>query len=165
MRSYRLEETRLRLFYLVAVVTGAFGVVLGALFFWLVSQLGLDVIGLAIAVLPVVLLGGLALAIVYYARSIRLELTDQGVAMRLPGAAVEADWADVERIGPAAWGPLTGDALILRRPARTRWAWWLALLGGPFDESAIPIGPFALPLRGSRLEADLRGRMPALFES
>ena len=164
MRSYRLEETRLKLFYLVAGVMAVLGIVLGGLFFWLVAQLGLDLVGVIIAALPLVILGGLALAIVYYSTSIRLELSEQGVALRLPGGFVEADWDDVARIVPAAWGPLTGEALELRRPARTQWAWWLSLVARP-DSSSIPIGAFALPLRGSRLEADLRSRAPHLFES
>jgi hypothetical protein len=164
VRSYGLEETRLKLFYLVAGVMAVFGIVLGALFFWLAAQLGLDLAGVVIAALPLVVLGGLALAIVYCTRSIRLELSEQGVALRLPGGFVEADWDDVARIAPAAWGPLTGEALGLRSPARAQWAWWLGLVTRP-DSSSIPIGAFALPLRGSRLEADLRNRVPHLFES
>jgi hypothetical protein len=31
--------------------------------------------------------------------------------------------------------------------------------------AAIPLAPFALPLRGSRLEADLASRLPSLFAS
>jgi hypothetical protein len=164
MREYPLEPLRLRLFYAIAGVSAVIGLVLAAFFLWAVGTLGLDLLGLVIVALPVVLFGGIALAIVRSASAIRLELTDSGVTLHLPGARMSADWNDVQRIAPALWGPLSGDALRLTRPARADRAWWFAMFFNTYDERAIPLSPFALPLAGSRLEADLRSRLPELFD-
>jgi hypothetical protein len=163
-RHYPLEPLRLRVFYVIAAVSAIIGLLLAAFFFWVVADLGLDVIGLILVASPLVVFGGIALMIVLAARSIRLELSEAGVTLQLPGARMTAAWDDVESVGPAIWGPLTGrEALKLRQPARVDQAWLFTLFAGPEYQSAIPLGPFAVPLAGSRLEADLRSRLPDLF--
>jgi hypothetical protein len=162
-RHYPLEPLRLRVFYVIAAVSAIIGLLLAAFFFWVVAGLGLDVIGLILVAAPLVVFGGIALMIVLAARSIRLELSEAGVTLQLPGGRMAAGWDDVESIARVAWRPLTGDALKLRRPARVSRAWWFTLFASPEYESAIPLSAFALPLAGSRLEADLRSRLPDLF--
>ena len=164
MRVYRMEPLRLRLFYAIAAVVGGIGIALGLFFFWAVASLGLEAVGLIIAVAPIVILGGIALAIVAAARSTRLELSEAGVTLHLPGTEMGADWTDVESVSRVSWGPLSGEGLKLRRPARVTRSWWFSLFADPGYSSAIPLSPFALPLAGSRLEAELRGRLPALVE-
>lgn len=163
-RLYAIEPLRLRLFYAVAAVSATIGLLLALVFFWLVAGLGLDFIGLIVVALPILLFGGIGLTIALAARSIRLELSEGGVTLHLVGSQLMTGWHDIESIGRVAWGPLSGDALRLRRPARVNGAWWLSLFAGPKYESAIPLSPFALPLAGSRLEVDLRGRVPEVFE-
>jgi hypothetical protein len=165
VREYRLEPLRLRLFYVMAAVAGVIGIVLGLFFLLVVGSLGLDLVGLVIVALPLMFLGGIALAIVLAARAVRLELTASGIRLHLPGTEMTADWEDVESIAPMPWGPLSGEALKLRRPARVRRAWWFMLLADPDYESSIPLSPFATPFAGSPLEADLRTRLPPLFSS
>lgn len=163
MRTFHIEPLRLRLFYVVAGVVAIIGLALGAFSFWVVAGIGLDVIGLIVAMAPIVILGGIAIAIVIAAQSTRLELSETGITLHLPGSQMAAGWDDVESLAPVAWGPLSGDALTLRRPASVHRAWWFLLFADPHYASAIPLSPFALPLKGSRLEADLRLRLPHLF--
>jgi hypothetical protein len=163
-RLYRVEPLRLRLFYAIAAVSATIGLLLALFFFWVVADLGLDLIGLIVVALPILLFGGIALAIALAARSIRLELSEGGVTLHLVGSQMATGWDDIESIGRVAWGPLSGDAPQLRRPVRVNRAWWFPLFAGSEYEFAIPLSPFALPLSGSRLEADLRSRIPEIFE-
>ena len=162
MRQYRLEPLRLRLFYTIAAVVAIIGLVLTAFFAWVVGTHGFDVIGLIVIAAPLILCGAIALSIGAAARAVRLKLTDAGITLYLPGARLSTTWDNVESISVAPWGPLTGEALRLRNPAQVR-GWWFSVLADPGYASAIPLSPFALPLAGSRLEADLRSRLPQLF--
>jgi len=159
-----MEPLRRRLFVFVGAVLAGFGVLWPVISLAVLGELSLDILDVIVVGIPAALFLGLGFLVASAGRSIRLELSETGVVLRLPGGSVEAEWDDVHAVGPAPWGPLTGQALILRRPARGRRPWWLALLGSPVVDRAIPLSPFALPLHGSRLEADLRSRLPDLFD-
>lgn len=163
-RVYPLESLYQKLFLAVGAVLTGFGVIWVLICFAVLGGLSFDVIEMAIVGLPTAgfVLVGLLLAAA--ARTIRLELRAEGLLLHLPGGRFEAGWADVSGIMPAPWGPLTGQALVLSRPGRGRRPWWFWFLGNEAMERSIPISPFALPLRGSRLEADLRARLPQLFD-
>ena len=163
VRTYLLEELRRNAFLVGAAVIAVIGLLFGAFALWVLGAFGLEPLDLIIAGVPTVLLLGVALAVARAALSIRLELTPAGLVLRVPGAVVTCGWEDVASLGPAPWGLLSGQALILRRPAHVAGAWWFHLVGPASMDRAIPLSPFALPLRGSRLEADLASRLPALF--
>jgi hypothetical protein len=162
-RTYPLEELRRRLFLLIAAIVTLAGVMMAGVSAWLIGADGYDVLDLIVITLPASLMVAFAAGIVRATQRVRLELSESGIRLVVPGATIEADWADVGSVGPAFWGPLTGEALRLRRRARLRRSWWFALVEDPTWSDAIPLAPFALPVRGSRLEADIRARLPALF--
>jgi len=163
-RVYPLESVYQKVFLAVGAVLAAFGLMWVLICFAVLGGFSFDVIELVIVGLPTAgfLLVGLLLAAA--GRLIRLELRAEGLLLHLPGGRLEAGWADVGGITPAPWGPLTGQALVLSRPARGRRPWWFRFVGNEAMERSIPLSPFALPLRGSRLEGDLRARLPELFD-
>jgi hypothetical protein len=164
-RTYHMEELRRNLFLVVGVVLAAFGVLWPVVGFLVLGDLTLDILDIVVVGLPSAFFLGLGRFVANAGRTIRLELSQEAIVLHLPaGGRLSADWDDVAELGPAPWGPLTGQALILRRPGRLKKPLWYLLLGSPEMERAITLSPFALPLRGSRLEADLRSRLPHLFD-
>ncbi len=163
-RTYRMEPVRQRLFILAGLVLAGMALIWPVLGFVVLWRLELDVLDVFVVGIPTAFFLGVGLLVAGAGRSIRLELAENGIVLRVPGGSVEARWEDVDAVGLAAWGPLSGQALILRRAARVRRPWWALPVGLPWMERAIPLSPFALPLRGSRLEADLKSRLPDLFD-
>jgi hypothetical protein len=163
-RRYQMEPLRQRLFLLAGAVLAGFGVLWPVISLIMLGQLGLDLLDVVLVGIPTATFLGVGFYVANAGRTIILELSEAGVVLRLPGGSAEAAWQDVQAVGPAAWGPLSGQSLILRGPAGGRRPWWLGLLGSEGMERAIPLSPFALPLTGSRLEADLRGYLPDLFD-
>ena len=165
-RTYRLEALRRNLLLVAAAVIAGLGVLYAALGGFLLSGIAGDLGSLdwLIIGLPTAFLLGVGLIIALAARTIRLELTQTQVELHLPGGRLATEWFNVEAIAPVAWGPLTGEALILREPARIRRPIWWRVLGNPAMERSIPLSAFALPLRGSRLEADLKLVLPDLYD-
>ncbi|HUG47848.1 MAG TPA: hypothetical protein VMP67_05490 [Candidatus Limnocylindria bacterium] len=163
-RVYPLESLYRKVFLAVGGVLAAFGLVWPLICLAVLGGFSFDVIELAIVGLPTAgfLLVGLLVAST--GRMTRLELRAEGLVLHLPGGRLEAGWEDVGSIAPAPWGPFSGQALVLTRPARGRRPWWFRFVGSELMDQTIPLSPFALPLRGSRLEGDLRGRLPHLFD-
>ncbi len=163
--TYHTEELRRNLFLVAGLVVAGIGVVWPVIGFLVLGELTLDILDIVVVGLPSAFFLGLGFFVANAGRTIRLELSAAAIVLHLPaGGRLSADWDDVAELGAAPWGPLSGQALILRRPARMHKPFWYLLLGSPEMERAIPLSPFALPLRGSRLEADLRSRLPQLFD-
>jgi hypothetical protein len=165
-RTYYLEDLRRNLLLVGATIIAGLGVAYAAFGLFLLGRTpaGLGPIDWLIIGVPTAFLLGVGLMIALAARSIRLELSQEGIELHLPGGLLAAEWGDVAAIALAPWGPLSGEALVLRRPARFRRPIWWPILGDPEMERSIPLSAFALPLHGSRLEADLRSRLPELFD-
>lgn len=169
---YHLDGDLANVLRLIAVVMVVFGVVLSAAFLWILSTpvrgaagpTELDTLDLLVGLLPAIVFFPLALAVFASVRSVRLELGRDGVEFRALRYRARAGWHEIDGWSLVAMGPLSGKGLAIGGQEGVIVPWWALLTGRvPLVDRALPVSPFAVPLEGSRLEAQLRRLRPGLF--
>lgn len=161
---FHLAPGRQRIALLAAGMLAAAAVVYALTLFRLAA--GLQVVdngGYELILTPAALLLLASLVVLRANRRIRLEVGPKGLAFHAFGSVARCRWSDVRGIAPVHWGVTNDDGLVLARPASleaSRFMRWLRLTA---SRDAVPLAPFAYPLAGSELEAQLRRHSPRLF--
>lgn len=156
--------------YVIAAISFALGALLVVVFLSIPAGGGSAVPFLVLSIVTAALFGGVAVMIVRAGSSVVLTFGSEGVEYRSLGYRLVAPWSEVESIGAVILGALSGVGLTIRHDAVAHGGGWIRIASlmdldsmfGPGYGRVIPLEPFAKPLSGSPLLADLRRRIPEL---
>lgn len=155
---------------MLAAVSAALGASLAIVFLSIPAGGGSTLPFLLLSLITVVLFAGVALIIVQVGSRMVLTVAPDGVEYRSLGYRLVAPWSEVESVDSVILGAMSGVGLNLRHDALAAGGGWVRIAGlldvstmfGPSYDRLIPLEPFAKPLAGSQLLADIRRYIPDL---
>ena len=163
--TYRLDQRPRRRLELLAVGLAALGLAVAGISATLAVGSSEGVLGNLLLLVPAVLLFTAAVTLVRATRRLRLTVSDEGVTCHGFMSVITTSWPNVSAIGHVGRGIFEGSGLVLAREGNVRAPRLLVRSGLAGQAGFVPLAPFAAPLAGSALEADMRQRCPRLWAS